>query len=671
MKEETILLNRKKKSEIPQPVPKGAKGKKMAVRGALAAVVVVIVGAVLLLGLSGKKEEFAQGSTYMVTRADLPITVIEAGSLKAKRSVEIESQVEGQATIIKIIPEGTFVKKGDVLVELDSADLEERRTQQEISYEGANASLISARENLEIQKKQNESDIMAGVLKVEFAEKDLKKYLEGDWPQEIRKMENTIKLAEEELKRATDRLEWTKKLFEKGFVTQNDKEADELAVIRRGIDLEQAKRQKELAEAYDRPMMERKLKADLEEANLALERIRRRADSEIAQRDADLRSKDAQFKLQEERFKKIKEQIENCVIKAPQDGLVVYGSGSEGGMRFGRSESEIIEEGATVRYRQTIITLPDVSLMQVETKVHESSIDKVELGQEALVTVDAFPDLRLHGKVTKVAILPDSQSRWLNPDLKIYSTDITLDDGNEKLKPGMSAKVEIVIDRLKNVFFVPIQSVYRKGGKEVCYVLSSSGIEARPITVGLNNETFVEVKEGLKEGEQVLLYPPAAMGEAAAEEEGEQEREGAEEVEEKEEGEEREGEREGGERRGERGEENREGLPRSFEEREKREGAQSSPFSREMLEKLKNMSPEERIEFFNKNKEELQRSFFQNRGESDRDPERMNRQRGEPFGEGRRRRPSREGGEGGSDGKEIFSPVKGKEEGEKRGSEKE
>ncbi|MBU0754072.1 MAG: hypothetical protein KJ645_02965, partial [Planctomycetes bacterium] len=103
---------------------------------------------------------------------------------------------------------------------------------------------------------------------------------------------------------------------------------------------------------------------------------------------------------------------------------------------------------------------------------------------------------------------------WLNPDLKIYSTDITLENGTGKLKPGMSAKVEIIVDQLKQVISVPIQSVYRRGGHEVCYVKSSgSEVEIRPVEVGMNNDQFVVIEEGLVEGEKVLLFEPS-MGDS-------------------------------------------------------------------------------------------------------------------------------------------------------------
>ena len=116
---------------------------------------------------------------------------------------------------------------------------------------------------------------------------------------------------------------------------------------------------------------------------------------------------------------------------------------------------EPIREGATVRERQSIITIPDMTKMSVRVKIHESYIKKIKKGQKARITVDAFPDTVLDGEVTKVGVLPDSQNRWMNPDMKVYLTTITINGTNDWLKPGMSAKVEILANCLSDVVYVP------------------------------------------------------------------------------------------------------------------------------------------------------------------------------------------------------------------------
>jgi hypothetical protein len=176
---------------------------------------------------------------------------------------------------------------------------------------------------------------------------------------------------------------------------------------------------------------------------------------------------------------------------------------------MGRSDRDRVEEGATVREHQLLISLPDTSEMTVVVSVHESSIDKVRVGQPAEVVIDALSDKAFLGKVTFIAPLPDTQNQWLNPDLKIYRCEITLGGDTAMLRPGMSASTEIVIDELEDAIAVPLHAVRRRGDHYFCYV---AGIERKPeikeVKIGLHNDQHVAVLDGLKEGDEVFLAEP-------------------------------------------------------------------------------------------------------------------------------------------------------------------
>ena len=171
-----------------------------------------------------------------------------------------------------------------------------------------------------------------------------------------------------------------------------------------------------------------------------------------------------------------------------------------------------------MRERQSIITIPDMTKMSVRVKIHESYIKKVKKSQRARITVDAFPDTVLEGEVSKVGVLPDSQNRWMNPDMKVYLTTITINGTNDWLKPGMSAKVEILANCLSNVVYVPVQAVGPSEGKQVCYVANGHTPECRTVEIGEFNDEFIEIKNGLKEGERVLLRAVESQAPEKAEE---------------------------------------------------------------------------------------------------------------------------------------------------------
>jgi hypothetical protein len=147
----------------------------------------------------------------------------------------------------------------------------------------------------------------------------------------------------------------------------------------------------------------------------------------------------------------------------------------------------------------------------VEVRVHEASVDKVRPGQHATIVAEPFPDKTFHGEVLSVAPLPDAQRGYLSPDIKVHTTKVSIEDSHDSLRPGMSAKVEILVERLDNVLMVSVQVVANRGGRKVCYVATDQGPQERQVQTGAFNDTFVEIVKGVQVGENVLLSPPRVV----------------------------------------------------------------------------------------------------------------------------------------------------------------
>lgn len=326
---------------------------------------------------------------------------------------------------------------------------------------------------------------------------------EGEANQKLRELKDKLLLARKEYQQAETKLEGSERLYEKNFLTSNELENDQMDVEKKRIGIEAAETAMQLFVQYEFPKEAEKRLSDYVQAIRKLERTRKQAISELAKARAKKLSTEAQSNIEQERIREYKDQIEKATMRAEIPGLVVYGGS---GVRYW--DSEPIKEGATVRERQTIITIPDTSSMAVKAKIHESAIKRVAKGQKATIHVDAFPDRELAGEVTKVAVLPDSEDRWMNPDLKVYETIITIDGNHEWLKPGMSAEVEILIETLENVLYIPIQSVVPWGDKQVCYVLEGGTPQRRVVKTGELTVSFIQILEGLEEGEEVLVRPP-------------------------------------------------------------------------------------------------------------------------------------------------------------------
>jgi hypothetical protein len=129
------------------------------------------------------------------------------------------------------------------------------------------------------------------------------------------------------------------------------------------------------------------------------------------------------------------------------------------------------------------------------------------------LTIDALPGQSYRGVVEFIAPLPDAQSVWMNPDLKVYNTDIRMIGNTAGLRTGMSCRGEILVQEFDDTLYVPVQSVVRESGEPTVYVASGQKVERRKVAIGLDNNRMIQIEDGLRRGETVLLAPPLAADE--------------------------------------------------------------------------------------------------------------------------------------------------------------
>jgi len=503
----------------------------IAVGGAALAVLVGL--SVWAVGSGSSATGPGSGETTRAARDRFIVTIVESGEVDAKESKDIKCEIEGTTTILWIIEEGTMVQEGQKLVEFDPTDVQDRLTNRLSVWRSAKAAYEQAEQQYAIQQSTNESLLSQAALKVKFAALDLKKYLGatvadrlvsegeaadfgamaedadlgGEALQSKRDLESAIDLANEELSRAASTVEWTRKLEQKGYVTGSELEADELAHHRTEVALDQAKTALELFLAYEFPKMAEQAYTDWLEAEREYARVQARAASELESAQSNRDAKKDAFEQEDRLLTKAREQVEKAVILAPQPGMVVYYTGGD------RRETIAIEAGTTVRYQQTLIKLPNLAEMVVQVKLHESVVKQVADGAPAYTTIDAYPDKRLKGRVTKMAVMPDRTAWWMPAGSKSYVTQITLDEAPKGLKPGMSAQVEVLVDDRPDVLQVPVSSIYVDKGYQVAYVKAARGPEVRRVDLGLSNDRNVEILSGLEAGETVYLYKPTGAPE--------------------------------------------------------------------------------------------------------------------------------------------------------------
>jgi RND family efflux transporter MFP subunit len=431
---------------------------------------------------------------HRVKPGKIRFEVIERGSLEPSRIHKALSQVEGQVTIVSILPDGSQVKAGDLVCELDSASLKDSLVNQTIATKSAEA----AYENVKLAR--------------ELAEIALTEYFEGILKPDRATLKNEIGAAAKNMQKANDRLERIRSIqtrvkdivARKGaaagapdLVAELDIEehlevAGQRLVLERSA-LEQAKSKLERLEKYTSKKMIHKLKIEIEQAR------------------ADELAKSAALRVQKKKEAHWRTQVENCKISAPFDGYVVLANDAH---RNANADGPQIAAGAIVDQRQKIFTAIDQNApMRVNAKARELYVDRLAPGQRARIMVDAFPDQKLTGVVKSVAPLPDSTNP-LRGGRKLYRTLVEIENGSPDLRPGMTAKVEILVAERDNVLNVPVNAVLTFGGKDHVAVKKPDGtLDWREVKLGLSDERIVEVKQGLTGGEVVILDPLTLMSE--------------------------------------------------------------------------------------------------------------------------------------------------------------
>jgi len=453
----------------------------------------------LLLGwaLGGARSDLA---TAEVREGPFRVSITEAGTLQAVRSVTYASSIQSnQAKITALAPEGKLVSKGDLLVLFDSAPFEEEIRRNQALLAQAEAELSKAREDLKLQGIQNREEIMAAELRVLKSDLELKDVQQGKGLVKEEEAAQAVTNAERELQKAETALADLKPLLAEGFITRTELERAEQQVARSREELELARRRRDALFGFGRPLELSQARSDSQSSRETLRQLESASSYRVAQKQAAIASAESRIQEAAARLELAKQQLARCEVRAEVPGIVVYKD-----VFFG-SEQRKPQVGDQVWANQPLIILPDVSKMEVETRVRETDVHKVERNQKVAVRVEAYPDLRLTGAVTLVGTLAQEEKE--RRGTKFFSVRVQLKESEPRLRPGMTARVEIEVEERKQALYVPLEAVFQRDGQSVVYPAGRRP-RAREVVLGPSNADFVVIEKGLARGERVLLRDP-------------------------------------------------------------------------------------------------------------------------------------------------------------------
>ena len=472
----------------------------------------VSFAALLMVGLAlrGGHEKAEPVPVFAVQEGPLTISVTSGGSIQSRDKVVISSELEGVNTVIWVIDEGTNVQSGDLLLEFDASELVDKRNEQEIVVVNADSNLIIAKEKLGITQGDCEAALLDREVELTLAKMALEKYKDGDYPQQVRQYEADIALADEEVQRAEERMDWSQRLSKDNFLTRTELQADQLALKRKRIDLDMSRTKMNVLTNYTVLQERSTLESALRRSERLMARTTWQNKSTLRQVESELRTRQRERDRSTNRLAELNFQISKSKIYAPTNGIVLYTST----VLISRRQWWIkpLAVGSTAVERQELIYIPLESGMVVEMMIPEASLNKIDIGMPARVKIDAFPGRLFDGHLVKIGILPDGQSSQLNPDLKLYKCEIECDFHDTIIRPGMSCDVELVKESFEQALYVPVQCVVRVDGLPRVYVKGkgkdSEEWVPRNVRVGLDNNRMIHILDGVRRGEEVMLAPP-------------------------------------------------------------------------------------------------------------------------------------------------------------------
>jgi multidrug resistance efflux pump len=517
-------------------VPASSRGKSSSSRwllmaGATLGVLTIATG--LLFALGGASWfRSARGDliTHKVKKGNLPLTIVEKGTLESASNVDIFCRVKtgsagsaGLPQIKEVIPDGTHVNKGDLLVDIEATRFEDQLKQQKIQVDSADSLRIQAEENYKITLIENQSLIRTAQIAIDLAELDLKKYLEGEYLQTLKDIEGRTQMAESDLVMWQDRAAWSERMVRLGYLTLSQAQSERSRMASATIALDRVREERRVLNEFTFRRTKVQLESAVEEAKRNLRKVEAQARSNEKKTETEWKTRESIYQQELAKYKEIEGEIAKCKIYAPQDGLVVYHIPESSSRSSGGGPRSMIAQGESVWEGQKLMRIPDLKNMQVNVRVHEAMVSRVKPGQMAMIRVDAFANTHppLKGRVKWVANVSAKSDGWSSStDVKVYPTIVTIENEENcpDLRPDMSAEVTVHTEHeLKDVLIVPTQAILTtvESGKLIrkCYVKTDKGEEERELVLGLSNDTHAHVKEGLQEGEEVVLNPRVLLGE--------------------------------------------------------------------------------------------------------------------------------------------------------------
>lgn len=461
---------------------------------------IIVITILLYYFFSSSNQNSNQLSiTHQVMKGDLDISIHCYGTVQAKQSEKIKVDIPGSNKINHLIEEGTEVKKGDLLAKVEQVRFLERIEKIESDIMQNRSDVKTHTSNLEITLSENQDKQEKAIHEVKKAKMQLEKFINGDQPLEERKFKLNLEKSKIKYLKKKAKVEQLPTLLKEGFITQIEFESEQSELASSKTDYESDKLKYELYLKYDKPQGLKEKENNVKLKENELERTKKRHQAREAKDQTNLQKFERRLNVNLKKLKTQKEYLEKTNVMALNPGIVIYGN--PGGRRWKK-----IETGASINKNTVLMTLPDLNIMEIHSTIHESEIDHIKIGQSCEITIDTKANETFIGHVTKVATIANSGHWTQGNDVKEFSITVEIEKKSPGLRPGISARVNIELEQLKNVLYIPTTCIFYKDKQPYCLIDEAEGIERKNIKLGKSNHAFTQIINGLKEGQTIHTH---------------------------------------------------------------------------------------------------------------------------------------------------------------------
>lgn len=438
-----------------------------------------------------------------VEKSPFKIEITTNGSLEPLRTERVVSQCQWTVQILSLVPEGTWVRKGDIVCVLDSSEIEEFRRAREVSLIKAQSSLEASRQQEEIIRAANERRLAEAQHLLQSAEMDLHEYINGTHPNAVRKLEDDISINEDRLQSIESDLQFAERMWMLGYASRPEVNAESLKATTQSEQLRRLEAQKNLLEQFTHPRQDVLMKHQLTNSRLNVIRTELANSLALSRAAVAELSDERRLAIYERYAKAASDSIKACVLRAPRDGQVLHCNN----WNLRSRGIKTIEEGKSVYFSQPVFEIPDQDHLRISLPLNESLITRVAVGKEITVRPVGFEALDVPAEITRISPYPVVRSSYA-PDLKEYFLDAVLKPDaaqQEFLHPRMEAEGIVTVFNRPNAISVPKEAVARCGGVNVVLMKSGDDFVPCQVTPGEVSDGKVLIESGLHEGDQIAV----------------------------------------------------------------------------------------------------------------------------------------------------------------------